>query len=143
MSYLTAVMQVTARKCDLPLDRMAIRCAFTNIKDPKEITAPPPNGGVYIHGLFMEGASWEEGKGEEEGYISDSKLKLIHQSMPVLNVYAVQTSTMSWDNMYHCPVYITSQRGPTYIFTANVRMEPDDRENRWILAGAALLLTDD
>jgi dynein heavy chain len=147
MSYLTAVMQVTARQRDLPLDSMTNRCVFTNIKDPKlELTAtspPPPNGGVYVHGLFMEGASWEEGKGEEEGYITDSKPKVLHPQMPVLNVFAVPNSEMDWENMYRCPVFTTSARGPTYVFTANVRMEPDDKESRWILAGAALLLTDD
>jgi dynein heavy chain, axonemal len=45
--------------------------------------------------------------------------------------------------MYHCPVYVTSMRGPTFVFTANVKMDADDHEHRWILAGAALLLTDD
>ena len=146
MSYLTAVTQVTARKFDLPLDCMTNRCVITNIREPKiELTptTPPPANGVYIHGMFMEGASWEDGKGEEEGYITDSKLKVLHPPMPVMNVYAVDAKEMDWDNMYRCPVYITSQRGPTYLFTANIRMEPDDNQNRWILAGAALLLTDD
>jgi dynein heavy chain len=142
MSYLTAVMQVTARQFNLPLDCMTNRCTITNIKDPREITKGPARG-VYIHGMFMEGSLWEEGKGDEEGYITDSKLKVIHPPMPVINVYSVHSDEMDWDNMYHCPVYVTSMRGPTYIFTANVRMDPDDNESRWTLAGAAMLLTDD
>jgi dynein heavy chain len=145
MSYLTAVVQVTARQKNLPLDSLTLRCVFTNIRDAKlEVpSGPPPNGGVYVHGLFLEGASWEEGKGDEEGYLADSKLKVLHPPMPVLNVYAVPNTEMTWDNMYHCPVYITSMRGPTYLFTANVRMEPDDKESRWVLGGTALLLTED
>jgi dynein heavy chain len=147
MSYLTAVMQVTARQLNLPLDSMAIRCTVMNIKDPKlELTnssLPPPNGGVYIHGLFLEGASWEEGKGDEEGYLADPKLKVLHPQLPVINVYAVPAKEFQWENMYHCPVYVTSQRGATYLFTSNIRMEPDDNERKWILAGTALLLTDD
>ncbi|TEB19592.1 Dynein heavy chain family protein, partial [Perkinsus sp. BL_2016] len=147
MSYLTAVMQVTARQLNLPLDSMALRCSVTNIRDPKiELSSSsptPPRGGVYVHGLFLEGASWEEGKGDEEGYLTDPKLKVLHPSLPVINVYAVPAMEMNWENMYHCPVYITSQRGPTYLFTANIRMEPDDVERKWILAGAALILTED
>jgi dynein heavy chain len=143
MSYLTAVMQVTARMHNLPLDQMTLRCTFTNWRDPKAPDMNPPTKGVYVHGLFMEGASWEDGKGEEEGYISDPKPKILHPSMPVVNVIAVPNSEMDWNNMYKCPVYVTSARGPTYIFTANVRMEPDDHDSKWILAGAALLLTED
>jgi dynein heavy chain len=143
MSYLTAVMQVTARMHSLPLDQMTLRCTFTNWRDPKAPDMNPPTNGVYIHGLFMEGASWEDGKGDEEGYICESKPKVLHPTMPVVNVIAVPNSEMDWANMYKCPVYVTSARGPTYIFTANVRMEPDDQDSKWILAGAALLLTDD
>jgi dynein heavy chain len=142
MSYLTAVMQVTARQNALPLDYMTNRCIFTNIMDSAEITACPQNG-VYVHGLFMEGASWELGKGEEEGYIAESKLKELHPPMPVVNVFAVHVDKMTWDLMYHCPVFVTSMRGPTFVFIANVKMDNDDTENRWVLAGAALLLTDD
>ncbi|KAF4758724.1 hypothetical protein FOZ63_014123, partial [Perkinsus olseni] len=99
--------------------------------------------GVYCHGFFLEGAGWEVGKGEEEGYVTDSRLKELHPVMPVLNVYAVHVDEMTWEGMYHCPVFITSMRGPTYVFQANLRMDADDTEARWVLAGAALLLTDD
>jgi dynein heavy chain len=147
MSYLTAVMQVAAREHNLPLDSMTLRCSVTNLKDPKielsPASPPPPKGGVYIHGLFLEGASWEDGKGDEEGYLADPRPKVLHPLMPVVNVYAVPAKEMEWQNMYHCPVYITSTRGPTYLFTANIHMEPDDEERKWILAGTALLLTDD
>merc|ERR1719313_1369634 len=142
MSFMTAVMQTTARANQLPLDFMTNRCRFTNTRDVAEITAQPADG-VYIHGLFMEGAGWEDGKGEDEGYITDSKMKDLHPDMPICNVYSVHIDVMDWTAMYHCPVFATSLRGATFIFQGNVRMDPDDDEKRWVLAGAALLTQDD
>ncbi|CAJ1331852.1 unnamed protein product [Effrenium voratum] len=142
MAFLTAVMQVTARDKQLPLDYMTNRATFLNIMDYTDIVSLPSNG-VYIHGLFLEGASWEEGKGDDEGYVSDSKMKELHPEMPVASIYSVHIEEMSWENMYHCPVFITSMRGATYVTQVNLRMDPDEEENRWILAGAALVMTDD
>merc|ERR1712096_8119 len=85
MSFLTAVKQVTSRTKMLPLDFMTNRCTFTNSYELSELTAQPATG-VYTHGLFLEGAGWEDGKGEDEGYITDSKLKELHPVMPILNV---------------------------------------------------------
>lgn len=142
MSFLTAVMQTTARAKQLPLDFMTNRSRFLNTRNLADINGQPAEG-VYVHGLFMEGAGWEDGKGEDEGYITDSKMKDLHPIMPVCNVYSVHIDEMDWTAMYHCPVFATSMRGATFIFQANVRMDPDDDEKRWILAGAALLTQDD
>jgi len=142
MSFLTAVMQTTARANQLPLDYMTNRCRFSNFRDVADILGQPL-AGVNVHGLFMEGSGWEDGKGDDEGYITDSKMKDLHPYMPICNVYSVHIDEMDWTAMYHCPVFATSLRGATFIFQANVRMDPDDYESRWILAGAALLTQDD
>jgi len=142
MSFLTSNMQVAARANNLPLDYMTNRCRFLNTYDVSSLTAQP-DVGVYVHGLFMEGARWENGKGEDEGYISESKMKELHPLMPICNVFSVHIDQMDWTAMYHCPVFTTSMRGATYIFTANVRMDPDDVEVTWVLAGAAMLTQDD
>ena len=52
-SFLTAIMQSTARKNELPLDRMCLVCEVTK-KYSKEEFSGPPREGAYIHGLFME-----------------------------------------------------------------------------------------
>jgi dynein heavy chain len=142
MSFMTAVMQTTARSQALPLDYMTNRVRFTNTRDIAEIIGQPTDG-VYVHGLYMEGAGWEDGKGEDEGYITDSKPKDLFPYMPIANVYSVHIDLMDWTAMYHCPVFATSTRGATFIFQANVRMDPDDDEKRWVLAGAAILTQDD
>merc|ERR1719193_555975 len=141
MSFLTAVMQVTARSNSLPLDYMTNRWCFTNIYEVHELQKPAE--GVYVHGLFMEGAGWEEGKGDDEGYLTESKMKELHPVMPIANVFSVHIDDMSWEDMYHCPTFVTSLRGATFIVETNVRMDADDDQKRWILAGAAMVLMDD
>merc|ERR1719359_1342037 len=148
MAFITSLMQTTSRATMQPLDFMRQRSRFLNVHDHNELPGLPADG-VHVHGMFMEGAGWEEGKGDDEGYITDSKMKDLHPAMPINNMIALHVDQMDWTAMYACPVFTTSvRRGPEkgtadYVFTANVRMDPDDEDKRWILAGAALLMTDD
>merc|ERR1711957_1113336 len=149
MAFLTSNMQVASRKNSMPLDFMTNRCRFYNTRDRTDITSCPPDG-VNCDGLFLEGAGWEDGKGEDEGYITESKMKELHPIMPISNVFAVSIEIMSWEAMFKCPVFSTSVRGGilfgpggTFIFQANLRMDPDDNDIRWILAGAGMLTQDD
>jgi dynein heavy chain len=48
--------QSTARKNELPLDKMSLACEVT--KKHKEEMQAPPREGACIHGLFMEGARY-------------------------------------------------------------------------------------
>jgi dynein heavy chain len=62
MSYLTAIMQVTARNEGLALDNMMLKTTVLNIEKPKDCTERPEVG-AYIHGFFLQGAKWELGRG--------------------------------------------------------------------------------
>ena len=44
-------------------------------------------------------------------------------------------------NIYECPVYSTSFRGPTYIFLATLKTK--ESATKWILSGCALLMQTD
>mmetsp|Transcript_26740 Transcript_26740/g.4784 ORF Transcript_26740/g.4784 Transcript_26740/m.4784 type:complete len:119 (+) Transcript_26740:9144-9500(+) len=116
----------------------------TNTIEPEEITQYPENG-AYIHGFFLEGAGWEFGRNPaEEGYLTDSVLKDLHPKLPVVNIYAVPFDEQIMSGIYKCPVYVTSMRGPTFVFTANLKMDSDmEDQSKWILAGVALLMADD
>jgi len=48
-------------------------------------------------------------------------------------------------SQYECPVYYTTMRGPTYVFTANLNMESDEEKesNKWILGGVAVIMNKD
>jgi len=70
MSYLTAIMQVTARANMLPLDDMALVTEVLNTKDKSEYPEFASEG-AYIYGFFLEGAGWEMGRGGEQGYLTE------------------------------------------------------------------------
>uniref|UniRef100_A0A8B9HQL2 Dynein, axonemal, heavy chain 11 n=1 Tax=Astyanax mexicanus TaxID=7994 RepID=A0A8B9HQL2_ASTMX len=56
-SFLTAIMQSTARRNEWPLDKMSLQCDV--LKKNREDFSSPPREGAYVHGLFMEGARWD------------------------------------------------------------------------------------
>ncbi|XP_058532038.1 dynein axonemal heavy chain 9 isoform X2 [Ochotona princeps] len=131
-SFLTAIMQSTARKNEWPLEQMALQCDVT--KKNREEFRSPPREGAYVHGLFMEGARWDT----QAGMITEAKLKDLTPPMPVMFLKAVPADKQEPRSVYACPVYKTSQRGPTYVWTFNLKTK--ESPSKWVLAGVALLL---
>jgi dynein heavy chain, axonemal len=62
----------------------------------------------------------------------------------VVNAIAVTADKKKKAGQYDCPVYVTSMRGMTYVFNANLNMESEDSDSsKWILSGTCLLMSDD
>lgn len=70
MSFLTAIMQTTSRTEGLPLDGICLKTDVTNYREPVDIPGPA-EAGAFSHGFFLEGAGWELGRGDEQGYLTD------------------------------------------------------------------------
>jgi dynein heavy chain len=160
MAYNTAVMQVTARQTGFALDNMTVETYATVYRDIQSISQTVKKG-VFIHGLFIEGARWLTGEDAPEpievdgvptqGHIVESLLKELLPMMPVIYLRAVvvqpewEPSSVGYKRhdpqIYECPVYMTRFRGPTYIFLATTKSV--DPVSRWILAGVALVLQED
>ncbi|CAB1113053.1 unnamed protein product [Ectocarpus sp. CCAP 1310/34] len=160
-AYLTAVMQVTARSTGSPLDKMTTETHVSTFMEPQEVDYSPQDG-AFVSGLYIEGARWATGEeaGEPEmitgtpcaGNLVDSRLKELLPALPVVYVKAVPVQS-SWEpsavgyirhdpKIYEAPVYITSFRGPTYVFLATLKTEHP--VSKWTLTGTAVLLqTDD
>uniref|UniRef100_UPI00398EA260 dynein axonemal heavy chain 11-like isoform X1 n=2 Tax=Pristiophorus japonicus TaxID=55135 RepID=UPI00398EA260 len=132
-SFLTAIMQSMARKNEWPLDKMCLTVDVT--KKTKEDYSHPPREGAYIHGLFLEGARWDI----QSGIIAEAHLKDLTPTMPVIFVRATTADRQEIKNIYECPVYKTKTRGPTYVWTFNLKTRK--KPAKWILAGVALLLS--
>ena len=65
----------------------------------------------------MEGARWDI----QTGLIQESKLKELSPSTPVMFIKAILLDKQESKNVYQCPVYKTRSRGPTYVWTFNLR----------------------
>jgi dynein heavy chain len=130
-SFLTAIMQTTARKNEWPLDRMVLTVDVT--KKAREEFTSAPREGAYVHGLFMEGARWDTAS----GMMQESYLKELTPLMPVIFVKAVPVDKRDLKGVYECPLYRTRQRGPTFIWTFHLKTK--EIPQKWTLAGVCLL----
>ena len=131
-SFLTAIMQTTARKNEWPLDKMCL--SVDVLKKSREELGGAPREGAYCHGLYMEGARWDT----QTGQIAESKLKELTPLMPILFIKAIPVDRKETKNIYECPVYKTKQRGPTFVWTFNLKTK--EKAAKWTLGGVGLLL---
>ncbi|OQS01624.1 dynein heavy chain [Achlya hypogyna] len=131
-SFLTAVLQTTAKKNAVELDKLQIVTDIT--KRTLDSLDAPSRDGQFIYGLSLEGARWDIGG----GVIDTSAPKEMSCPMPIINCRAVLATAGSSSNAFECPVYRTQQRGPTYIFTAQLRSKVPPA--KWVLAGAILVM---
>ncbi|EGD79180.1 outer dynein arm heavy chain beta [Salpingoeca rosetta] len=145
-SFLTAILQQTARKNEWPLDKMCMNCDVTKKYNKEDFTTPPREGS-YICGLFMEGARWDTGS----GIIQDARLKELTPTMPILYLKAIPVEKRDTRNIYECPTFKTKERGraneqvavgvcPGFVWSFDLRTKA--HPNKWTLAGVALLLSD-
>jgi len=132
-SFLTAVNQVAAQKNQWELDKLVSYSDVTRYAAFENVEAASREG-AYVCGLYMQGARWEP----TQAIIDKSKPKEMFSPMPVMSVKGVATEKADFAGMYMCPVYKTEQRGPTFVFCANLRTKSP--AGRWILAGVALIL---
>uniref|UniRef100_A0A8C7NCB1 Dynein, axonemal, heavy chain 5 n=1 Tax=Oncorhynchus kisutch TaxID=8019 RepID=A0A8C7NCB1_ONCKI len=141
--FLTAMRQETTRMNlakGWALDTVVLHNDVTRMMR-EDVTAPPPDdmGGVYIYGLFLDGAGWDK----RNAKLTESPPKVLFTVLPVVHVYAI--STLASDakrqqgiSLYPCPVYKKPRRTDlTFIFSLLLRtfQSPD----HWTLRGVALL----
>ena len=131
-SFLTAIMQTTARKNDWPLDKTTIQTEVT--KKFSEDVSNIAKEGAFISGLTIEGARWDE----KLGQIEDSRPNELYVSLPIVIVRAITADKSTSKDTYSCPVYRTQDRGATFVFVANLKTKA--APSKWTMAGVALLM---
>lgn len=91
--------------------------------------------GAYIIGLQLQGARWDT----QSGLLDRSKPKEMFCKMPVISVRGLAADKVDVSQgVYVCPTYKTEQRGPTYVFCAQLKTKSE--QGKWVLAGVAMIM---
>ncbi|XP_010766079.1 LOW QUALITY PROTEIN: dynein heavy chain 5, axonemal-like, partial [Notothenia coriiceps] len=157
--FLTAMRQETTRSNltrGWALDTVTLSNNVTKMMK-EDVVAPPPEevGGVYIYGLFLDGAGWDR-RGTK---LCEAPPKVLFSPLPVVHVFAISSANMADSklppgggggaadsklppaggvSLYSCPVYKKPRRTDlNFIFFLQLRsLQPPQH---WTLRGAALL----
>ncbi|XP_040838895.1 dynein heavy chain 8, axonemal isoform X1 [Ochotona curzoniae] len=131
--FLTAMRQeVTRAHKGWALDTVTIHNEV--LRQTKEEITSPPAEGVYIYGLYMDGAAWDR----RNGKLTESTPKVLFTQLPVLHIFAINSTAPKDPKLYVCPIYKKPRRTDlTFITVVYLRtvLSPD----HWILRGVALL----
>eukprot|EP01004_Peranema_trichophorum_P007889 NODE_665_length_2487_cov_73.067682_g570_i0.p1 GENE.NODE_665_length_2487_cov_73.067682_g570_i0~~NODE_665_length_2487_cov_73.067682_g570_i0.p1 ORF type:complete len:811 (+),score=165.77 NODE_665_length_2487_cov_73.067682_g570_i0:206-2434(+) len=140
--FLTGVLQTHARRHQIPIDELKFKTTVQTIDGP--YLDLPADSGVYVHGLFLEGATWDR----QAGSLRESRKAELYTSMPALWLECVHISEQTeTEETYRCPMYKTSTRAGTLSttglstnFVLNVDLASLHHEpSHWIMRGVALL----
>jgi len=95
--FLTACLQNYARKYAYPIDTVAFSFVF---RDEDQMDTKPEDG-VYIYGLFLEGARWDKAAQS----LVDPRPKELFSPVPVIHMLPQQNRQTPQSGIYRCPVY--------------------------------------
>ncbi|XP_067915582.1 dynein axonemal heavy chain 3-like [Heterodontus francisci] len=138
-SFLTGALQNYARKYRIPIDHLGFQFDVT---DQNHDMPAPPVDGVYINGLYMEGAKWDRKK----HMIGESLPKVLYDKLPIIWLKPGEKSSFKEESVYGCPVYKTSVRrgilsttGHSTNYVLTIELPSDQPQNHWVNRGVACL----
>jgi len=142
--FLTGVLQNHARKYQIAIDRLNYGFTVMDYYENNEKLEPVQDG-VYISGLFMDGARWDV----KDHLVRDSHFGELFSLMPILH-FRPEVNHVLKKGLYVCPVYKTSTRagqlsttGMSTNFVLAVELPVDIAPETWILKGVACLTQTD
>lgn len=90
--------------------------------------------GVYVHGLYLDGAGWDR----RNCRLCEPPAKVLFTPMPVVHMFAVNSTAPKDPRLYQCPVYKKPHRTDLTYITFIV-LKTNQSPDHWILRGVAAL----
>lgn len=114
----------------------------------QEDFAVGPEDGVYVRGLFLEGARWDK----KLNVLGESTPKQLTEAVPIIHIKPVKNDQIGKNASdgffyYDCPVYKTQMRrgtlsttGHSTNYVMNVLLKSDVPPKHWVNRGVALVV---
>jgi dynein heavy chain len=143
---LTAMKQEVTRKHrseKWSLDDVVYHTEVTPFERVDQIKTPPAEG-LYIHGLYLDGAGWNR----PDRQLVESQPKVLFSPLPILYITGKlrkeeeksRRELFGAFGPYECPVYKYPCRTDRYLlFFVTLKGSGDSHPNKWALRGTALL----
>jgi dynein heavy chain len=143
-SFLSGTLQNYARKYSLPIDLLVMQF---EVMESSEFEHGPEDG-VYIRGMFLEGARWDK----DERMLGESLLKQLTEAVPIIHVKPISPDDKKPDGReliaYDCPVYKTQMRrgtlsttGHSTNYVMNIELVSSKPQIHWVNRGVAVVLS--
>jgi len=142
-AFFTGALQNFARKFNEEIDLLSFKHSpMDTVVNPKKELTKPPADGVYIYGIFLEGARWDT----KTHQVEDSKPKELFTDLPSLWFLPVKNRVPEILD-YRCPCYKVVSRKGTLLTTGHstnfvlyIELRTDQPISKWIKAGVAAFL---
>ncbi|XP_078792424.1 dynein axonemal heavy chain 2 isoform X2 [Oryzias latipes] len=134
--FLTAVLQSYARQYNVSVDTLSWEF-IVSTSDDKNLISPPMDG-VFVWGLFLEGASWDT---KNSCLVEPTPMQMVCP-VPPIHFKPVKKRKKPSKSMYLCPCYYYPVRAGKGSFVVGVELGSGaETPEHWIKRGTALLMS--
>lgn len=162
--FMTAVLQSHSRKTSIAIDTLAFTASVKEemqnsplcplamrTEDEVGLDFPPPENGVHVYGMFLQGARWSR----QKGCLEESEPGELFCPMPIMWLEPLVPAVLKpadpfisqREGCYRCPMYKTSTRAGTlsttghstnYVVCLDIP-HGGKGEEYWVCCGVAML----